>query len=68
MFWAKISWYNILLVPLLPFMVEMLQGSMHVDRLGNQVHSMIQALFLNNDAAFQDDNAPIHSWNCSAMV
>jgi hypothetical protein len=25
---AKISWYSILLVPLLPFMVELLQGSM----------------------------------------
>jgi hypothetical protein len=25
--WAAISWYSILLVPLLPFMVELLQGS-----------------------------------------
>jgi hypothetical protein len=30
----------------------------YVDRLGNQVHHMIQTLFLNNDAVFQDDNAP----------
>jgi hypothetical protein len=28
-----------------------------VDRLGNQVHPMIQTLFPNNDAVFQDDNA-----------
>jgi hypothetical protein len=33
----------------------------YVDRLGNQVHPMIQALFLNKDADFHDDNAPIHT-------
>jgi hypothetical protein len=33
----------------------------YVDRLGNQVHPMIQTLFPNNDAVFQDDNAPIHT-------
>jgi hypothetical protein len=26
------------------------------DRLGNQVHPMIQTLFPNNNAVFQDDN------------
>jgi hypothetical protein len=30
----------------------------YVGRLGNQVHPVIQTLFLNNDALFQDDNAP----------
>jgi hypothetical protein len=35
----------------------------YVDRLGNQVHPMIQTLFPNNDAVFQDD-----SWNCSVVV
>jgi hypothetical protein len=29
-----------------------------VDRLGNQVHPMIQTLFPNNDAVSQDDNPP----------
>jgi hypothetical protein len=29
----------------------------YVDWLGNQVHPMIQTLFPNNDAVFQDDNA-----------
>jgi hypothetical protein len=33
----------------------------YVDRLGNQVHPMIQTLFPNNDALFQDDNDPIHT-------
>jgi hypothetical protein len=33
----------------------------YVDRLGNEVHPMIQTLFLNNDAVFQDDDAPIHT-------
>jgi hypothetical protein len=32
----------------------------YVDRLGNQVHPMIQMLFPNNDAVFQDD-VPIHT-------
>jgi hypothetical protein len=31
-----------------------------VDRLGNQVHSMIQMLLPNNDAVFQEYNTPIH--------
>jgi hypothetical protein len=33
----------------------------YVDRLSNQVHPMIQTLFLNNDAVFHDDSAPIHT-------
>jgi hypothetical protein len=33
----------------------------YVDRLRNQVHPMIQTLFPNNDAVFQDDSAPIHT-------
>jgi hypothetical protein len=33
----------------------------YVDRLGNQVHPVIQMLFSNNNAVFQDDNAPLHT-------
>jgi hypothetical protein len=33
----------------------------YVDRLGNQVHPVIQMLFPNNNAVFQDDNAPLHT-------
>jgi hypothetical protein len=33
----------------------------YVERLGNQMHPMIQTLFPNNDAVFQDDSAPIHT-------
>jgi hypothetical protein len=33
----------------------------YVDRLGTQVYPMTQTLFPNNDAVFQDDNAPIHT-------
>jgi hypothetical protein len=33
----------------------------YVDRLGCQVHPMIQTLFPNNGAVFQDDNAPLHT-------
>jgi hypothetical protein len=32
-----------------------------VERLGNQVHPMIQTLCPNSNAVFQDDNAPIHT-------
>jgi hypothetical protein len=32
----------------------------YVDRMGNQVHPMIQKLLPNNNAVSQDDNAPIH--------
>jgi hypothetical protein len=32
-----------------------------VDRLGNQVHPMIQTLLPKKDAVFQGDNAPIHT-------
>jgi hypothetical protein len=32
-----------------------------MDSLGNQVHPMIQTLFPNNNAVFQDDSAPIHT-------
>ena len=32
-----------------------------MDILGKQVHSMVQILFPNNDAIFQDDNLPIHT-------
>jgi hypothetical protein len=33
----------------------------YVDMLGNQVHPMIQMLFLNNYVVFQKDSAPIHT-------
>jgi hypothetical protein len=33
----------------------------YVYRLGNQVHLVIQTLFPNNDAVFQDDSARIHT-------
>jgi hypothetical protein len=36
-------------------------ASEYVDRLGNQVHPIIQTLFPNNDAVFQDDITPIHT-------
>jgi hypothetical protein len=33
----------------------------YVDRLGNQAHPLIQMLFPNKDAVFQEDTAPIHT-------
>jgi transposase len=40
---------------------DRLTARKYVDRLGNRVNPMIQMLFPNNDAVFQDDNAPIHT-------
>jgi hypothetical protein len=38
----------------------------YLDRLGTQVHPMIQTLFPNKDAVFQEDSAPtagtVQSW------
>jgi len=31
-----------------------------MDILGSQLHRMVQVLFPNNDAVFQDDDLPIH--------
>jgi hypothetical protein len=33
----------------------------YVDRLGNQVHPVIQTLFPNYNAVLQDDSAPVHT-------
>jgi hypothetical protein len=33
----------------------------YVDRLGNQVHPIIQTLFPNSDAVFQNNSVPIHT-------
>jgi hypothetical protein len=58
MVWVAIPWYSD--APIIT-----LQGRItardYVDRLDNQVHSMIQILFPNNDAVFQDDSFPIHT-------
>jgi hypothetical protein len=58
MVWAAILWYSIGPIVTLHGQITARE---YVDRLGNHVHPMIQMLFLNNDAVFQDDNAPIHS-------
>jgi hypothetical protein len=39
----------------------------YVDKLGNQVHPMIQTLFPNSAAIFQDDNAPTHTAGLKSM-
>jgi hypothetical protein len=32
-----------------------------MDNLGTQVHPVVQVLFTNNDAVFQENNTPIHT-------
>jgi hypothetical protein len=36
-------------------------ASDYVDILGNQVHPVVQVLFLTNDAVFQDNISPTHT-------
>jgi hypothetical protein len=57
MVWAAISWCSF--GPIIT-LHDRITAREYVDRLGNQVHSMTQTLFLKNDALFQHNNAPIH--------
>jgi hypothetical protein len=52
--WAAVSWYSILL-----FIAELLQRG----QFGYQVHPMIQTLFPNNDAVYQDVSDHIDTAN-----
>jgi hypothetical protein len=58
MIWAAICWHS-------AGPVITLNGrntaSDYVDISGNQVHPVVQVLFPNNDAIFQDDNSLIHT-------
>jgi hypothetical protein len=58
MVWAAISWYSV--GPIIALHGR-ITAREYVDRLGNQVHPMIQTLFPNNESVFQDYNAPIHT-------
>jgi hypothetical protein len=58
MVWAAVSWYSI--SPIITLHGRITAGK-YMDRFSNQVHPMIQTLFPNNDAVFQDDSAPFHT-------
>jgi hypothetical protein len=58
MVWAAILWYSVGPIIILHGQITARE---YMGRIGNQVHPMIQTLFLKNDAVFQDDNAPIHT-------
>jgi len=56
--WAPISWYSTgpIITP-----NGRNTASDYMDILGNQVLLMVQMLFHNNDAVFQDEVLPIHT-------
>jgi hypothetical protein len=56
-------WTAILWVPVGPIITfnGRITAWEYVDSFGSQVHPMIQMLFLNNNAVFQDGNAPFHT-------
>jgi len=56
--WAPISWYST--GPIITLNDRNI-ASDYMDILGNQVFLMVQMLFHNNDAIFQDDVSPIHT-------
>jgi hypothetical protein len=56
MIWAAVSWY--LAGPIItPY--GWIPASEYVDILGNQVHPMVEMLFPNSDAVFQDNISPM---------
>jgi hypothetical protein len=54
---AAISWYSV--GPIIT-LHDRITAREYVNRLGNQVHPMLQTLYPKKDAVFQDDNVPIH--------
>jgi hypothetical protein len=61
MAWAAISWYSIQLIPLLPFMAELLQGNTWTDWVVRCIPWSRRYFLPNNDAVIQDDDAAIHT-------
>ena len=58
MIWAAISWYSggsIITVN------DRITAGGCIDILGNQMHPMVQILFPNYGAVFQDDSSPMHT-------
>jgi hypothetical protein len=58
MIWVAISWYSV--GPSITLHGR-ITAREYVGKLGNQVHPMIQILFLNNDTIFQDNSVHIHT-------
>jgi hypothetical protein len=56
MVWAAISWYSV--DPIVKLHGQ-ITAREYVDRLGNQLHSMIHTSFPSNDEVFREDSAPI---------
>ena len=59
--WTAISWNSA--GPL----ITLNAASDYVDILGDQVHSVVQLLFPNNVAVFQDGSSSTHSQKCSIL-
>jgi hypothetical protein len=55
---TAISWYSI--GPIITLHGRISTRD-YVNKLANKVHPMIQTLFPNDDAVFQDDSTPIHT-------
>jgi hypothetical protein len=55
--WAA-SWYSV--GPNMTLRCQITEIE-YVERLGNQLYTLIQTLFPNNGADLQDDSAPIHA-------
>jgi len=58
MIWAAISWYSA--GPIITLNGRNIASDC-VDSLGSQEHAMVQTLYPNNEAAFEDDSSPMHT-------
>jgi hypothetical protein len=56
--WGAISWYSA--DPII-IMNGLITASDYMDIVGKQGHPVVQMLFPNNDAIFQDNNSPVHT-------
>lgn len=61
MVWGAMSWYSMGPIIVLEGKVT---AHKYLNILADQVHPMVQTLFPDGDAIFQDDNAPIHTAVC----
>jgi hypothetical protein len=66
MVWAAISWYSILLVPLLPFMAELLQGYTWTGWVTRCI-PWSGRCFRTTIRFSRRQCSHSHSWNCSVM-
>ena len=65
MLWDAISWKS---AGLMVFLYGRINSRDYLQILSDKINLMDQALFLEGNTIFQDDNAPIHTASCMAST